>query len=157
MAKKTEPEPASPGPTPMVAPAPAERLAPFLDIIASGEVPYVRIAELADVTVADVEAFVLALEPDRVEPEIEPPDAVVPTPPREASGSPPVQDMPSPGPSANVATAPHSVRCLRKARILDPSGRPWRIGTRDVYSGHLAEFLWTRHRELVEAFPLRPG
>lgn len=43
--------------------APGSKLEPFLDIIASGEVPHQKIAELAGVTVEDVVAFLASLEP----------------------------------------------------------------------------------------------
>lgn len=167
MGKKTE----TPVPEPVQ--TAAEKLQPFLDIIASGEVPFVKIAELAGVEVEDVQAFVLALEPDPVEPPIEPPTDSEPAPsvvatsgpspagPTVATAEPTKPDAPEPParPAASEVDhddeppAPETVRCRRKARVLGPDGKPWRIGTRDVYSGERARFLWRWHRELVEPYP----
>lgn len=135
-------------------PAEVEALAPFADLV--GKIPDERIAEMAGVPVEAVSAPELAeptvdLEPapDPDEFAVEPEhldetvlmtrDAIVP----ELDSDPDTEDGPP----------PHSIRVLRKARVLDERGRLWVLRTRDIYNGPKAHFLWVHHRDLVEPFP----
>lgn len=132
-----------------------KKLESFLDIIASGEVPHTKIAELADVAVEDVAAFAASMK-----------SKAESTPGPEAQAE--VQDLPADAPpsvepgvavedvaaSSERSEAPPVVRALRKAHITDENGRPLHVRTRDVFTGARAAHIWARYPGLVE--PYRP-
>lgn len=126
-----------------------KKLESFLDIISSGEVPHRKIAELADVTIEDVDAFVAGLDIK----------AATPRPEGQPEAASPPVALPSPAaeevvsPSIEHGEAPSVVRALRKARITDENGRPLHVRTRDVFTGQRAAHIWARYPGLVEPYP----
>lgn len=150
-----------------------EKLLPYAEIIASGEVPDDRIAEMAGVSVEDVAA--VRSGADKFAPPPAAPEA--PAPPTEeppkvekakkgprAEKGPKASEPPAPPPaSPPVALAPPaeappaSVRATKTFRTTDAAGRYWLVGFRGVYTGAEAARLWALHRDKVEVFPPAKG
>ena len=150
-----------------------EKLLPYAEIIASGEVPDDRIAEMAGVSVEEVAAArsgsnAPAAPPAAPEapapPPAEPPKVEKAKKGPKAEKGPKAPEAPAPPPAApQVADAPvveappASVRATATFRTTDAAGRYWHVGYRGVYTGAEAARLWTLHRDKVEVFPPAKG
>lgn len=114
----------------------SKKVEPFADLI--GKVPNDKIAEMAGVEPADVEAYgatpqvlseILGVSEADVRSAI---DVVQPTP------------RPS---------APSCVRVVvGRANLAGPDGRTFKIHRRDIFTGEQAAWLWHNHQALVEPY-----
>lgn len=153
-----------------------EKLLPYAEIIASGEVPDDRIAEMAGVSVEEVAAARSGSNAPAAPPAAPEAPETPETPPAEppkvekakkgpkAEKGPKAPEAPSPPPAApQVADAsavdapPACVRATASFTTTQASGRTWYVGFRGVYTGAEAARLWTLHRDKVEVFPPAKG
>lgn len=138
-------------------------LADFVHLV--NQVPDEKLAEMAGVSIGDIEAFRAAKgdepteaaastvpEPTEVEPPAPGPEKSAPATPKRSRRK---QTRPKPKAQPVVAgTESHRVVRLTKGRVTTgPNGRTLRLAFRDVFSGEMAQWVQVHHADICEPYP----